>query len=224
MMITPNRLVTLETFPAPATASFIRDLLVAEGVPAFIADEQAMVMLWYVGNSIGWVKLQVAESDVGRAHEILEAHRQTMADLGHEAFAAEATDCLPADAAHETAFWPSVGDERDVDVEDPLDQLASRALRSAVMGMGCAPLAIYGAWLVGGLVFSSGELSAAAARKLWLAFGITFMVFLTYAMPIGGPALVVGIGGSVVGAFCIRGFTRWINRRDDPRHASRPVS
>jgi hypothetical protein len=223
-MSTSNRLVTLETFTAPAAASFIRDLLVADGVPAFLADEHALVMFWHLGNAFGWVKLWVAESDVDRADEILEAHRQTLADLGQEAFVAEAIGSPSAEEMQPAECCASTGDEPLFDVADSMDELASRAWRSAVLGLGCFPLAFYGAWLVGRLIFSTGELSATAACKLWLSFGITFVVFLGYSVIIGGPALLLGIGGSAVGAFCIREFVRWVNRRDDPGHAPRPVS
>ncbi len=101
-MTTSNRLVTLATFPAPATAGFIKSLLVAEGVQAFLADEIMMGMYWCLANSMGWVKVQVAEADVSRANEILEAYRETLADLGHEAFVAEATACMAVDESQET--------------------------------------------------------------------------------------------------------------------------
>lgn len=222
-MTTSNRLVTLATFPAPATAGFIRNLLVAEGVQAFLADEIMMGMFWHLGNSMGWAKVQVAEADVSRANEILEACRETLADLGYEAFAAEATSSMAVDEVQEPAFSTSLSaDELDYGVVDSTDDLASRAFRSAVMGMGCVPLAFYGAWLVGRLMNSNSELSSAAARKLWLAFGITLMVFVAYSAFLGRGALLLWVAS--VGAFSIRAFIRWLNRRDDPRHASRPVS
>ena len=225
-MITSNRLVTLATFPEPATAGFIKNLLVAEGVQAFLADEFTMGTLWHLGNSIGWVKVQIAETDMTRAIEVLESHREAVADLGYEAFTAEATSSLAADESQETAPWTSTTDEPDDCVADPTEDLASRTLRSAVMGTGCVPLAFYGAWLVGRLILPTVELSTTAARKLWLAFGITIMVLLQYSVILGSTALLLAFafGGILVASFCIREFIRWVNRRDDPRHASRPVS
>ena len=221
-MTTSNRLVTLATFPAPATASFIKSLLVAEGVQAFLADEFMMGMYWHLGNSMGWVKVQVAEADVPCANEILEASRETLADLGQEAFIAEATARAAVDESPEAVPLNATAGESDYGVVDPTEDLAVRALGSAVMGMVYAPLAFYGAWLVGRLMNSNSTLSAKAVRNLWLAFGITFMVFVGYTLIIGRAALLAWIGS--VGAFSIRTFVRWINRRDDPRHAARPVS
>jgi hypothetical protein len=124
----PNQLVTLETFPNPERARFIQGLLEAEGVQAYLADETAGGMMWHLSNAIGGIKLQVAEADISRAQEILEAHRQTLADLGPEAFAAEATgspsaDESPADGAHVITAT-----DADDEAPDPTDEMASRAL------------------------------------------------------------------------------------------------
>ena len=181
-----------------------------------------MGMFWHLGNSMGWVKVQVAAADVSRANEILEAHRETLTDLGQEVFVAEATACLPMDEAQEVAPLAAIADEPDYGASDPTEDLAARAFRSAVIGTGCFPLAFYGAWLVGRLMNSNSELSAKAARHLWLAFGITFLVFVAYSTVLGRSALLLWI--SSVGAFSVRAFVRWINRRDDPRHAPRPVA
>jgi len=84
-------LVTLATFPTPVEAGFVRNLLEAEGVRAYLADEMTAGMFWQLGNTIGWVKLQVSAADLLRANEILEERQHTLADVGQEAFAAEAT-------------------------------------------------------------------------------------------------------------------------------------
>src|SRR5258708_37898633 len=96
MRIMSYRLVTLATFPAPPVAGLVKDLLAAEGVRAFLADEMTTVMFWHLGSASGWTKLQVEEADVARATEILGNYRQTFVDLGREAFAAEATSCPAA--------------------------------------------------------------------------------------------------------------------------------
>lgn len=221
-MLTSNRLVTLATNPSPAAAGFIKNLLVAEGVQAFLADEITMGMFWHLGHSIGWVKVQVAEVDVSRANEILKASRETLADLGIQAFVTEAMNSIPSEESLEAAPLTSIADEPDYQVIDTTDELAAKALRSAVMGMIYVPLACYGAWLVDQLMNSSSELSATAARKLWLAFGITSVTFMGYSMILGPNGLLIWAVG--VGALSIRAVLRWVNRRDDPRHAPRPVS
>lgn len=221
-MITSNRLVTLATFPAPATAGFIKSLLVAEGVRAFLADEIMMGMYWHLGNSMGWVKVQVAEADVTRANEILEACRETLADLGFEAFVMEAMTSIPSDESLESVPLTSTADEPDYAFVDPTDELAVKALRSAVMGMAYVPLALYGAWLVVQLMNSRSELSASAARKLWLASGITLAVLTGYSIVLGPYGFLFWVASA--GAFSIRAVVRWVNRRGDPRHAARPIS
>lgn len=94
-----DRLVTLATFPTPVEAGFIRNLLEAAGLRAYLSDEMTGAMFWQLGNSIGWVKVQVAERDRERAIEILNEHRQILADIGPNAFAAEATNASDTEAS-----------------------------------------------------------------------------------------------------------------------------
>ncbi len=162
-----HELVTLATFPTPVEAGFVKNLLEAEGIRAFLADEITAGMFWQLGNSIGWVKLQVAEGDADRATEILEEHHRTLADVGQEAFAAEATS-TPAEAE-------AVDEGPDDSPEDPNDELAARAFHAAGIGLIFLPILLYAAWLIGRLIFSRSELSERASRRLWLAFGITIV-------------------------------------------------
>lgn len=176
----PNRLITLATFHNPADAGFVKSLLEAEGIRTFLADEVATGMLSYLSNAIGWVKVQVDEQDLSRANEIITIHRQTIADLGQEAFAAEATNSPIAGEKSESAPASRIVDEPQDEIVDPTEDLASRAFRAAAIGVVCHPLLLYAAWLIGKLLFSRAELSATASRKLWLAIGMTFLVFLGY--------------------------------------------
>ena len=66
-----NELVTLAKYPTPERAGFIRNLLEAEGVRAYLADDVTVGMLWYLTTAVGGVKVRVAEGDVARATEIL---------------------------------------------------------------------------------------------------------------------------------------------------------
>lgn len=180
-MSVSSRLVTLTNFPGPTEAGFIKNLLEAEGIHAYLADDVAVGMVGYLGNAMGWVKLQVAEDDLERANEILEAHRQTIADVGPEAFAAEATSAVDTDEIETEASGSSAAEEGDDDdTVDPMDELAWRALRAAGLGLMFVPLTFYAAWLIGRLIFSKGELSSSASWKLWLAFALVILVFGGY--------------------------------------------
>jgi hypothetical protein len=182
-----NHLLTLATFPNPESAGFVRGLLEGEGIRAYLADETATGMLWHLSNSIGWVKLQVAEADMPRAQEILDAQRQTLADLGPEAFAAAAAGGDSADEFAATTADASAADEPDGELADPVDDLASRAFRASAIGLIFCPLLLYAAWLIGRLIFSRAELSPRASRKLWLAFGLTTLGILGYYVLLHGP-------------------------------------
>ena len=169
----PNSLVTLDTFPNPEHARFIQGLLKSEGVPAYLADETAAGMMWHLNGAIGGIKLQVAEADIPRAQEILEAHRQALADMSPEAFAAEAESSPSADEAPLEAAHVITDRDADDEAPNPTDEMASRAFRAAAIGVVCCPVTVYAVWLIGRLIFSKAELSPRACRNLWLAFAIT---------------------------------------------------
>ena len=184
--MTTNELVTLATFPTPDRAGFLRNLLEAEGIHAYLADETAAGMMWLLNTAMGGVKVQVAESDVARATEILEEHRQTIADLGDDAFAAEALSSAPLDDIPGEMNGPVPDDEPDDVVVSPTDELASRAFRAAGIGVAFFPVLIYAVWLVARLILSKDELSDRASRHLWFAFGITFVTLLGWWVLIRG--------------------------------------
>lgn len=69
-----SELVTVATFMTPAEAHLARNLLEAEGVVAFIADEESVGMFWHLGNALQGVKLQVPLFQAELAVQILE-HR-----------------------------------------------------------------------------------------------------------------------------------------------------
>jgi hypothetical protein len=66
-------LVTVATFTMPAEAYVAQNRLLAEGINAYLADEQTISMDWLLANAIGGIKLQVAEHDAPRALEVLAA-------------------------------------------------------------------------------------------------------------------------------------------------------
>jgi hypothetical protein len=68
-------LVTVATFTTAWDAHLRKNLLEGEGVRAFLADELSGDRL-SGGFVHGYVKLQVARRDVGRAEAILHAHER----------------------------------------------------------------------------------------------------------------------------------------------------
>jgi hypothetical protein len=181
-----DQLVTLATFQTPNEAGFIRNLLAAEGIHAYLADETTIGMMWYLNTAIGGIKLQIAEADIVRANEILEAHRRIVEDLSDEDLAAEALS-TPSDDDTEGEVGdrlPAVGP--DDEVLDPTDDLARRALRASAIGMVCLPVSVYRAWLIGRLICSKFELSDKASWHLWLAFGMTIATIMAWWVIVRG--------------------------------------
>jgi hypothetical protein len=67
-----RRLVTVRRYRDLTEAVVGRSLLESAGIPAFIADEHLVRMVWFYSNLVGGMRLQVDESDEAAALEILE--------------------------------------------------------------------------------------------------------------------------------------------------------
>jgi hypothetical protein len=63
--------VTVATYWKPSEAIVARSRLEAEGIRAYLADEQLIAMDWLLANAVGGIKLQVAQHDQERAREVL---------------------------------------------------------------------------------------------------------------------------------------------------------
>ena len=69
-----HELITVATLNTPVEASLVQNQLEAAGIRSFMSDEAAVGMAWYLGNAIGGVKVQVAESDAPRAFDVVNDH------------------------------------------------------------------------------------------------------------------------------------------------------
>ena len=72
-------LVTVARYSFPWEAQINRARLEAEGIPAFVADEQTINMQWLYSDALGGVRLQVPSACEERARELLSEDRS--ADL-----------------------------------------------------------------------------------------------------------------------------------------------
>jgi hypothetical protein len=70
----PDDLVTITTYSTAQAAETAKWALEQEGIPAFVADANVVAMDWLLGNAIGNVKLQVAETRADEAGAFLHAH------------------------------------------------------------------------------------------------------------------------------------------------------
>jgi hypothetical protein len=67
-----DTLVTVKTFSYPNEVGIIRGRLESEGIRCFVQDELTTQVNHFYSNAIGGIKLQVKESDVEQALEILK--------------------------------------------------------------------------------------------------------------------------------------------------------
>jgi hypothetical protein len=187
------RLKTIASFLTPGDAEVARLVLEDAGISTTLENATTVGMLWYYGNAVGWVKLQVPEASAQRAREILE---QKTGDSGTIRFTRTCPKCgadLPAefevcwscqsplseDAAEaQPAPQMPVGD--DIKETDAGDDLAWRACRAAVLGAICCPplLTFYSGWLLLRLAGSDLPLSRSGNRNRRFAVFVNLMVCL----------------------------------------------
>lgn len=171
----PDDLVILATFPTPSEAGFFRSLLESEGIPSYLGDDATVGIHPLLGNTIGWVKLQVAAHDLDRAVELLEARKSDAEKMSPEEFAALALEDEPAEGRELELKSPPEQEPESHgadEAEDPLEELARRAFRASVIGLAFFPLLPYAAWVLGRLIFSGGEWSARTSRNAWAAAAV----------------------------------------------------
>lgn len=73
-----DELVTLTSYRFASKADLARMLLEQEGIAAFVADANVVTADWFLGNAIGYVKLQVPRSQAERAAAILNDNPQLL--------------------------------------------------------------------------------------------------------------------------------------------------
>ena len=64
-------LVTVAAFSHVIEADFAKSRLEADGIWCSLADEHIVIMNWMYSNAVGGVKLQVEESNLERAQQLL---------------------------------------------------------------------------------------------------------------------------------------------------------
>jgi len=79
-----RRLVTVRSYRDLAEAHLGRSLLESAGIPAWIADENLVRMVWFYSNLVGGLRLQVDEGDEAAAREILEEAVPETINYGEE--------------------------------------------------------------------------------------------------------------------------------------------
>lgn len=73
-----DELVTLATYRSAPKADLAKALLAESGIQAFVADATAVTADWFLGNAIGYVKLEVPASQAAAALALLNEHPQLL--------------------------------------------------------------------------------------------------------------------------------------------------
>jgi hypothetical protein len=191
-------LKTIANFLTPEDAEVARVALENEGVPAFLEGVTTIGMLWYLGNAIGWVKLQVMEEDEKRAREILSQKTDDLENVSLDVLVCPkcGVDIPPgfevcwkcqsplegekeANRLEPPTISPGEQDqELAVKETDPGDAMAWRAFCAAVLGLFVCPplLTIYSVWLLLKIAFREPTLSSKGNRSYYVAMFIDFAI------------------------------------------------
>ncbi len=68
----PEEMVTIAKFLSLGEAKLAQGKLVSAAISAFVCDENMHAMNWHMGMALGGIRLQVPDSQVVRALEVLE--------------------------------------------------------------------------------------------------------------------------------------------------------
>ena len=124
-----NPLVTIEQYQFLPEAEAIRMKLESDGIPAILTDKEIVSMDWALGNAVGYIKLQVRQSQADQARAILneinERHRASRDDNTNRCLACNAV--IPASAVCPQCGWTYESDETDSQTGDPSESDAHEA-------------------------------------------------------------------------------------------------
>ena len=155
-----GKLRTVATFHEPVAAALAKNYLENNGIPAELVDEATIATGWMLSGAIGGIKLQVLPIHLERAEMLLsqiEAQRRE-AD-------AEDAEPMPHTAIASREIAEELHAER-VDRE-PINQLADRLFRCAVVGLIFWPLQVYVLWLLVQWLGEEGKVSPDRRWKIW---------------------------------------------------------
>jgi hypothetical protein len=138
-----NQLVTVATFSTAIDAALAKHQLEAHGIDACVTDEATANIAWHLTVAIGWIKLQVAQSDVERAMTILHQENQSSEDLLAE------------------------DDDEIIERLSSADQMVEQAFRTAIIGLLFFPLQFYSLWLLLRLLVSARLRRRVSAKRYW---------------------------------------------------------
>ncbi|WP_414577963.1 putative signal transducing protein [Anabaena sp. CCY 9402-a] len=147
-----NNFVTVSTFSNYIDANLAKQLLESQGIQCYLANESTVNMAWHLTVAVGWIKLQVNQTDLEQAKKVLVSSEFEIEDSADE--------------------WLQ-NDEADDDIEKIswADETADRAFRTSVIGLILLflPIQIYSLWLLVRLLVSRRQISSNRRIKVIVA-------------------------------------------------------
>ena len=179
------RFVTVATYGEVYQADLAKAVLEEEGITVVLHDRETVSMDWLISNSVGGIKVKVAEEDGERAVQILEARlSQPGSYLSESLSEDELTRQAMAEQPEEgIAISPPAEPIAEADPESELatadddanrEEYARRFLRASVysilLTLICFVFWFYAVYLGLNAIFSRGRLSSEGQRRV--LFGI----------------------------------------------------
>lgn len=165
-----HELITVATLSSPVEASLVQNQLEAAGIRSFMSDEAAVGMAWYLGNAIGGVKVQVAESDAPHAFDVVNDHEPvTITEEDWRNPAGLDEEAEEFDRQWEEDETDEEGSHADSPVSD-LNKMVDRAWKTAIYGIMFFPLQLYSLLLLAKIAFRGEHLSFEQRRKVRISY------------------------------------------------------
>ncbi len=175
-------LVTVGTYWDPVEARLARIHLEAAGIGSILQNEHSVTMNWLeFANASKGVQLQVDPADADAALEVLERKSPESNEIGDE-WEAGTFEELPGEEpiteepSKLTAVTDCSGGE---EANQPLNERelrVIRAYRTAILGLGFAPLQFYAMYLIGLVAISDEPIRPALHWSLGVAIMINVFV------------------------------------------------
>ncbi|MBD2361840.1 DUF2007 domain-containing protein [Anabaena minutissima FACHB-250] len=143
-----NNFVTVSTFSNYVDANLAKQLLESEGIQCYLANESTVNMAWHLTVAVGWIKLQVNQTDLEQAKKVLVSSEFEIEDSADE--------------------WLQ---DDDIEKISWADETADRAFRTSVIGLILLflPIQIYSLWLLVRLLVSRRQISSNRRIKVIVA-------------------------------------------------------
>jgi hypothetical protein len=159
----PDDLRTVARYASVTEAAIARNSLDAAGISAWVADELTLTADPLFSGAVNYVKVQVRESDLERAAQVLGEHAEPIdPQLAEQAGDPEEPDSGPDEFPSETSG----------------ERLVRFAYRAALIGLlACPPLChLYSLGLLLYVAAFHGELPPAAHRHFYIALILDVLV------------------------------------------------